>query len=170
MPGGGDLHVDDLRRSPHDDVRDRHVEGGCTGWDVAALPGDREQHGQRMGRRGPDGTAGSYFTSPGTAFTTPPTGRHVYYLATFASDVARLASPTLSGFNLSLGGTTIRVVSYTYGPNGNVVRTTTVDATTSTTIRPQSRQRTVGYGGARRSAPRRHTPATERRFARKPDA
>ena len=82
---------------------------------------------------GPDGTAGSYFTSSGTAFTTPPTGRYVRYQATFASDAGRVASPTLSGFNLSLGGATSRVVSYTYGPNGNVVSRTTVDSATGTT-------------------------------------
>ena len=81
----------------------------------------------------PEGTAGSYFTSSGTAFTTPPTGRYVRYRATFASDAARLASPTLSGFNVSLGGATSRVVSYTYGPNGNVVRRTTVASATGTT-------------------------------------
>ena len=82
---------------------------------------------------GPDGTAGSSFTSSGTAFTTPPTGRYVRYQATFASDAGRVASPTLSGFNLSLGGATSRVVSYTYGANGNVVRRTTVDSATGTT-------------------------------------
>ena len=82
---------------------------------------------------GPDGTAGSYFTSSGTAFTTPPTGRYVCYRATFASDVARLASPTFSGFNVSLGGATSRVVSYTYGPHGSVVARSTVDSATGMT-------------------------------------
>ena len=52
----------------------------------------------------------------------------------FASDAARLASPTLSGFDLGLGGAISRVVSYTYGPNGNVVSRTTVDSATGTTI------------------------------------
>ena len=82
---------------------------------------------------GPDGTAGSYFTSSGTAFTAPPAGRYVCYRATFASGAARLASPTLSGFNLGLGGATSRVVSYTYGPHGNVVSRRTVDSATGTT-------------------------------------
>ena len=82
---------------------------------------------------GPDGTAGSYFTSSGTAFTTPPTGRYVCYRAPFASDAARLASPTLSGFNPSLGGATSRVVSYTYAAKGNVISRTTVDYATGTT-------------------------------------
>ena len=82
---------------------------------------------------GLDGTTGSYFTSSGTACTTPPTGRYVCYRAPFASDAARLASPTLSGFNLSLGGASNRVVSYTYGANGNVVSRTTVDSATGTT-------------------------------------
>ena len=82
---------------------------------------------------GPDGTAGSDFTSSGMAFTTPPAGRYVCYRATLASDVGRLASPTLSGFNQSLGGATSRVVSYTYGPHGNVVSRTTVDSATGTT-------------------------------------
>ena len=82
---------------------------------------------------GPDGTAGSYFTSSGTAFTTPSTGRYVCYQATLASKAGRLASPTLSGFNLGLGGATSRVVSYTYGPNGNVVRRRTMDFATATT-------------------------------------
>ena len=82
---------------------------------------------------GPDGTAGSYFTSSGTAFTTPPTGRYVCYRTTFASDVARPASPTLSGFNLSLGGASNRVVSYTYAAKGNVISRTTVDSATGTT-------------------------------------
>ena len=82
---------------------------------------------------GPDGRASSCFTSSGTAFTTLPTGRCVCYRATFASDVARPASPTLSGFNLGLGGATSRVVSYTYGPNDNVVSRTTVDSATGIT-------------------------------------
>ena len=82
---------------------------------------------------GPDGTTGSYFTSSGTAFTTPPTGRHVCYRATFASDVARPASATLSGFNLSLGGASNRVVSHTYVPHDNIVSRTSVDSATCTT-------------------------------------
>ena len=80
---------------------------------------------------GPDGTAGSYFTSSGTAFTTPPTGRYVCYRAALASDVGHLASPKLSGFNLSLGGATSRVVSYTYDSAGNMTSKTDGTQTTS---------------------------------------
>ena len=116
------------------------TSGTATWWaDVPAGPSPRLQVAVRSTASGPwvlvgpDGTAGSDFTSSGSAFTTPPTGRYVCYRATFARDVARLASLTLSGFNLSLGGATNRVVSYTYGPNGNVVRRTTVDSATGTT-------------------------------------